>query len=118
MSEKMDKLKEVAGDQELDFSTLEVISGGNKAQTEEMWNFFMAHGKGDILQKYGDDHAAGIYAALKSMPRRMFSTIRSIPENANAESGDNVYKICGGVKFSHGTMMAYLKLHYSGGFGI
>ncbi len=117
MSEKMDKLKEVAGDQELDFSTLEVISGGNKAQTEELWNFFMAHGKGDILNKYGDDHAAGIYAALKSMPRVMFSSIRSI-SNANAESDGNIYKIYGGVKFSHGTMMAYLKLHYSGGFGI
>lgn len=117
MSEKMDKLKEVAGDQKLDFSTLEVISGGNKAQTEEMWNFFMAHGKGDILNKYGDDHAAGIYAALKLMPSVMCSSIRSI-SNANAESDGNIYKTCEGVKFSHETMMAYLKFHYSGGFGI
>ncbi len=113
MSDKMNKLKEAAGENELDKELLDLIAGGNKAQTEELWNFYMAHGAGGFLKKYEKDHAKGVLEALKS-ERGLIGTTRSIG-NANLKTGDNTYH--GVLPLNHEKMMEALNMLYGGGYG-
>ena len=113
MSDKMNKLKEVAGENELDKEMLDLIAGGNKAQTEELWNFYMAHGAGSFLKKYEKNHAKGVLEALKSESGFLGKT-RSIA-NANLKTGDNVYHSM--FKLNHKNLMAGLNSLYGSGQG-
>ena len=113
MSDKMNKLKEVAGENELDKEMLDLIAGGNKAQTEELWNFYMAHGAGSFLKKYEKNHAKGVLEALKTEGGLLSKT--SSISNANLKTGDNVYHCM--LPLKHTQIMTMLNSIYTSGQG-
>ena len=117
MSDKMNKLKEIAGENVLDTEMLDLIAGGNRAQTEELWNFFMSHGAGGFLKKYEKDHAKGVLEALKMETESSSLHGTYFIANARSKKGGNVYKCHNGDIFSHGEMMKFLKRHYESGHG-
>ena len=110
MSNKMDKLKEVAGENVLDADMLNLIAGGNRAQTEELWNFYMDHGAGGFLKKYANNHARGVMEALK---RETFHNAGPLGtswkvtglSNASVKKGDNIYHTDGRTMFAGGSYM-------------
>ena len=110
MSDKMNKLKEVAGENELDKELMDLIAVGNAAQIEELWNFYMFHGAGEFLQNYQNDHAKGVLEAL-----RKDGNMLSIA-NAKAVNASNVYDT-GSSKLTHGQMLANLNRTYENGNG-
>ena len=114
MSDKMNKLKEVAGENELDKELLDLIAGGNKAQTEELWNFYMTHGAGGFLKKYQKNHAKGVLEALKKENVPGLCHMKSI-SNANADNEANIYH--GIYDFPHKNVMKMLNETYSRGDG-
>ena len=114
MSDKMNKLKEVAGENELDKEMLDLIAGGNRAQTEELWNFYMSHGARGFLKKYEKNHAKGVLEALKAEGGLLFGNISSI-SNANLKNGNNVYHSI--IPYNHEAMMTCLKVRYEAGQG-
>ena len=129
MSNKMDKLKEVAGENVLDTEMLNLIAGGNRAQTEELWNFYMDHGAGGFLKKYANNHAKGVMEALKreTFPKDgallgMSSWKVTGLSNANVKTGDNIYHtndntVFGKGSYRHDEFMYTLNQLYEAGNG-
>ena len=116
MSDKMNKLKEVAGESELDKELLNLIAGGNKAETEDLWRFYMANGAGDFLKQYENDHAAGVLAALKKEEIPFKNGMKSI-SNATSDEDENIYHCKSFHDMSHTLLMIMLDAEYSRGHG-